>query len=90
MSDNDAGGVISYLVTGAQFGIGLFVPLVLLLAPMLYSVQEMSMRLGTVTQEGFSRLALKQYGRFWAYYLITTLAMENLFVLNSWFHHHRW
>lgn len=81
MADNDAGGVISYLVTGATFGIGLFVPLVLFLAPLLYTVQEMSMRLGVVTQEGFSRLALKRYGRFWGYYLISTLALENLFTL---------
>lgn len=81
MADNDAGGVISYAVTGAQFGIGLFVPLVLLLAPLLYTVQEMSMRLGVVTQEGFSRLALKRYGRFWGFYHITTLALENLLTL---------
>lgn len=81
MADNDAGGVISYFVTGAQFGIGLFVPLVLVLALLLYTVQEMSMRLGAVTQEGFSRLALRRYGRFWGYYHISTLAFENLLTL---------
>ena len=32
MADNDAGGMISYCVTGVQFGIGLFIPLVLCLA----------------------------------------------------------
>jgi Mn2+/Fe2+ NRAMP family transporter len=81
MADNDAGGVISYAITGAQFGIGLFVPLVLLLAPLTYTVQEMSMRLSVVTQEGFSRLALKRYGRFWGFYHIITLALVNLFTL---------
>jgi Mn2+/Fe2+ NRAMP family transporter len=74
LADNDAGGVISYAVTGAQFGIGLFVPLVILLAPLTFTIQEMSMRLGSVTQEGFSRLTLQRYGRFWGYYHITTLA----------------
>ncbi len=79
--DNDAGGIISYAVTGVQFGIGLFVPLVLCLFFLTYTVQEMSMRLGAVTQEGFSRLARRRYGKFWGYYHISTLAFENLLTL---------
>ena len=81
LADNDGGGVISYAVTGAQYGIGFFVPLVLCLAPLTYTVQEMSLRLGAVTQDGFSRLALKRYGHFWAYYHITTLSFENVLTL---------
>ncbi|MDQ0201670.1 NRAMP family divalent metal transporter [Neobacillus ginsengisoli] len=81
MADNDAGGVISYAVTGAQFGIGLFIPLVICLAPLTFTIQEMSMRLCAVTQEGFSRLALRRYGKFWGYYHISTLAFENLLTL---------
>ena len=81
MADNDAGGVISYTATGAQFGIGLFIPLVICLAPLTFTIQEMSMRLCAVTQEGFSRLALKRYGKFWGYYHISTLAFENLLTL---------
>lgn len=81
LANNDAGGVIAYAVTGAQFGIGLFVPLVICLAPLAFTIQEMSMRLGAVTQEGFARLALRHYGRFWGYYHISTLAFENLLTL---------
>jgi Mn2+/Fe2+ NRAMP family transporter len=81
MADNDAGGVISYVLTGAHFGIGLFVPLALILAPLTYTVQELSMRLSVVTQEGFSRLAVKRYGRFWGFYHIITLALSNLLIL---------
>lgn len=81
LADNDAGGVISYTVTGVQFGIGLFVPLVLCLAFLTFTVQEMSMRLGAVTQEGFSRLARRRYGKFWGYYHVSTLAFENLLTL---------
>ncbi|MBM7645999.1 Mn2+/Fe2+ NRAMP family transporter [Scopulibacillus daqui] len=81
IANNDAGGVISYAVTGATFGIGLFIPLVFCLAPLAYTIQEMSMRLGAVTQEGFSRLALRRYGKFWGYYHISTLAFENLLTL---------
>jgi len=81
LANNDAGGVISYAVTGAQFGIGLFVPLVICLAPLAFTIQEMSMRLGAVTQEGFSKLVLRRYGRFWGYYHTATLAFENLLTL---------
>ena len=73
--------MISYTATGVQFGIGLFVPLVLCLAFLTFTVQEMSMRLGAVTQEGFSRLARRRYGKFWGYYHISTLAFENLLTL---------
>ena len=81
MANNDAGGVISYAVTGAKFGIGLFVPLVLCLAPLEFTIQEMSMRLGAVTAVGFPRLARRRYGAFWGYYHISTLAFENLLTL---------
>ncbi|KEQ22473.1 NRAMP family divalent metal transporter [Paenibacillus tyrfis] len=81
IANNDAGGAISYAVTGATFGIGLFVPLVLCLAPLTFTIQEMSMRLSAVTQEGFARLALRRYGKFWGYYHISTLAFENLLIL---------
>lgn len=81
LANNDAGGVISYAVTGAQFGIGLFVPLVICLVPLSFTIQEMSMRLSAVTQQGFSRLAFRHYGRFWGYYHISTLAVENLLTL---------
>ncbi|MCL6442814.1 MAG: divalent metal cation transporter [Alicyclobacillus sp.] len=81
LADNDAGGVISYTATGVQFGIGLFVPLVLCLAVLTFTVQEMSMRLSAVTQEGISRLAQRRYGKFWGYYHVTTLALENLLTL---------
>jgi Mn2+/Fe2+ NRAMP family transporter len=81
LANNDAGGVISYAVTGAQFGIGFFVPLVICLAPLAFTIQEMSMRLGAVTQEGFSRLALRRYGRFWGGYHVATLVFENLLTL---------
>ncbi|MDA8333860.1 MAG: divalent metal cation transporter [Peptococcaceae bacterium] len=81
IANNDAGGVIAYTVTGAQFGIGLFVPLVLCLLPLEFTIQEMSMRLGAATGKGFSSLARQRYGAFWGYYHIGTLAFENLLTL---------
>jgi Mn2+/Fe2+ NRAMP family transporter len=81
IANNDAGGVIAYAVTGAQFGIGLFVPLVICLAPLEFTIQEMSMRLGAATGLGFARVARQRYGAFWGYYHISTLAFENLLTL---------
>jgi Mn2+/Fe2+ NRAMP family transporter len=81
MADNDAGGIISYTITGVKFGIGLFIPLVCCLVIVTYTVQEMAMRLGIVTQTGFTKLILQHYGRFWLCYQIITLIFENLLTL---------
>lgn len=81
LADNDAGGVISYAVTGARFGIGLFLPLTLLMAVVTYTVQEMAMRLGVVAQESYNSLVRHKYGRFWMGYQLLSLVAENLLTL---------
>ncbi|MCY0870240.1 MAG: divalent metal cation transporter [Firmicutes bacterium] len=81
IGDNDAGGVISYAVTGATFGISLFIPLVLSLGVVTYTVQEMSMRVGAVSQTGYAKLVFNRFGRGWGFYHITTLTIENLITL---------
>lgn len=81
LADNDAGGVISYTVTGAKFGIGLFLPLTLCLVFLTYTVQEMSMRLGVVASEGYLPLVRKNYGRFWMAIQLLALAVQNLITL---------
>ena len=52
LAANDAGGVISYAVTGAKFGLGFFLPATLCLIFITYTVQEMAMRLGRGIQKG--------------------------------------
>jgi len=37
LANNDAGGMISYTITGARFGIGLFIPLTLCLGIATYT-----------------------------------------------------
>lgn len=83
MADNDAGGMIAYTVTGVKFGIGFFIPLVLCLVVVTYTVQELAMRLSTVTQAGFSKLVCQHYGRFWLCYHIITLFFGNLLMLST-------
>lgn len=81
VADNDAGGVISYAVTGAKFGVGLFIPLTLCLVFITYTVQEMAMRLGVVAAKGYTHLIRERYGKGWMLFQIAALSVENLITL---------
>ena len=70
--------MISYTMTGATFGISLFLPLLFLLAPVGYNFQEMSMRLSAVTRAEYRQLLLCHFGRFWCYSSVSALALANL------------
>jgi len=78
LANNDSGGMISYTMTGATFGISLFLPLLFLLAPVGYNFQEMSMRLSAVTRVDYQDLLLRHFGRFWCYASVSVLAVGNL------------
>lgn len=78
LANNDAGGMIGYAMTGARFGISLFLPLLFLLAPVGYNFQEMSMRLAAVTQVEYRALLLTQFGRFWSHGSVAALTFANL------------
>src|SRR5438552_4146629 len=59
--DNDAGGIATYSVAGAQFGYTLLwtmIPITIALV----IVQEMSSRMGAVTGKGLSDLIREQFG----------------------------
>lgn len=59
--DNDAGGITTYAVTGAQFGykfLWIFIPMTLALIV----VQEMSARMGAVTGKGLADLIRENFG----------------------------
>ena len=81
LADNDAGGVISYAVTGAKFGVGLFIPLTLLMVLITYTVQEMAMRLGVVAEDSYNTLVKQKYGKFWMIYQLLSLVVENFITL---------
>jgi Mn2+/Fe2+ NRAMP family transporter len=78
LANNDAGGMISYTMTGATFGISLFLPLLFLLAPVGYNFQEMSMRLSAVTQVEYQELLHRNFGWFSCYGSVSALALANL------------
>jgi Mn2+/Fe2+ NRAMP family transporter len=65
LADTDAGNVVTAAQSGAQWGYRLL-PLVLLLIPMLYMVQELTVRLGISTGQGHCELIRSRFGLGWA------------------------
>jgi len=75
--DNDAGGIATYSVAGAQFGyrlLWLLPPTCLLLV----LVQEMCNRMGVVTGKGLSGLIRERYGLRASFYLMAALVLTNI------------
>ncbi|KZC17507.1 metal transporter [Rhodanobacter sp. FW510-R12] len=81
LGDNDAGGVLTYAQTGAAYGLGLFLPLMLVLGFVAYVVQEMTIRLGAVTRRGHAELIWKRYGPFWGIFSLVDLVLANILTL---------
>ncbi len=75
--DNDAGGITTYSVAGAQYGYGLLwmMPLV---AVALIVIQEMSARLGVVTGKGLADLIRESLGVRWTAIVVAILLIANL------------
>ncbi len=77
VADNDAGGVITYAQTGSIFGLGFFIPFMVLMLPVAYFVQEMTVRLGAVTHRGHAEMIWKRYGKFWGAFSLSDLVVAN-------------
>ncbi|MGO9297101.1 MAG: NRAMP family divalent metal transporter, partial [Streptosporangiaceae bacterium] len=65
LADTDAGSLITASQSGAQWGYRMILPQVILM-PILYVVQEITVRLGIVTKKGHGALIREQLGRWWA------------------------
>jgi Mn2+/Fe2+ NRAMP family transporter len=66
LADCDAGNVVTAAQSGAQWGVRL-APWLLALTPLLYMIQELSVRLGIFTGEGHGELIRKRFGPVWAW-----------------------
>ena len=80
VADNDAGGISTYAVTGAQYGFKLLWVLVLLL-PIAYFIQEMTVRVGAVTKRGHAEMIFEGFGSFWGWFAIADLVIVNWLTL---------
>ena len=74
LADTDVGSIVTAAQSGAQWGYRLLL-LQLLLMPVLYVVQELTVRLGVVSGEGHAALIKRHYGRFWAWLSVATLVV---------------
>ena len=62
-SDDDPSGILTYLQGGAMLGFGaLWTALATL--PMMYGIQEMSGRIGLVTEKGLIRIIKERYPKY--------------------------
>jgi Mn2+/Fe2+ NRAMP family transporter len=75
LADTEAGSVITAAQSGAQRGYELL-SLQLLIIPLLFMVQELTVRLGFGTGKGYGELILQRFGRLWALPWILTLAVS--------------
>lgn len=80
LADNDAGGITTYAATGARYGYGLIWFLVLL-GPIAYFIQEMTVRLGAVTKRGHAEGVFEAFGPFWGWFTLTDLVFMNWLTL---------
>jgi len=75
LADTDAGSAIVAAQSGAQWGYRLLL-LQILLIPILYIVQELTVRLGLSTRKGHGELIAEQFGKGWAWLSVTTLLVS--------------
>ena len=82
VADNDAGGITTYTATGAKYGYDLIWFLVLL-GPIAYFVQEMTVRLGAVTKRGHAEAIFDAFGTFWGWFSLFDLSLTDWLTLIS-------
>lgn len=80
IADNDAGGITTYAATGSKYGYGLLWFLVLL-GPVAYFVQEMTVRLGAVTKRGHAEAIFEAFGSFWGWFSLIDLFLSDWLTL---------
>ena len=81
LGENDGPSMLSYAATGARFGIGFFLPFVVLTFLMACVVQEMTVRLGAATHRGHAELIFDRYGPFWGWFSMADLMLGNFLTL---------
>src|SRR3984885_904335 len=79
-ADTEAGSVTTAATSGAQYGMKLILLQLLLIIP-LFVVQEMTVRLGTVSGRGHAALIRERYGLGWAWISLGTMLVTNFAAL---------
>ena len=82
LADTDAGSIITAAQSGAEWGYRLLL-LQVVLIPILYVVQEVTVRLGIVTGRGHGQLIRERFGAPWAWVSVATLILSCMGALIS-------
>ncbi|MHB1870513.1 MAG: NRAMP family divalent metal transporter [Steroidobacteraceae bacterium] len=77
LADTDVGSIITAAQSGVQWGYRLLL-LQLLLVPVLFVVQELTVRLGIFTGQGHGELIRKSFGTGWAWLSVSGLGVATL------------
>jgi NRAMP (natural resistance-associated macrophage protein)-like metal ion transporter len=75
--DNDAGGITTYSLAGAEFGLRLLWYMVPITG-VLILIQEMSARMGAVSGKGLAALIRERFGAAVTFYLMIGIVLTNL------------
>jgi Mn2+/Fe2+ NRAMP family transporter len=82
LADTDAGSIITAAQSGAEWGYRLLL-LQIALIPVLYIVQELTVRLGIVSGKGHAELIRAHFGDYWAWLSVGTLVLACIGALLS-------
>ena len=74
LADTDVGSIITAGQSGVQWGYRLLLVQAVLI-PILFMVQELTVRLGIFTGRGHGELIVQSFGRFWAWVSVAGLAV---------------
>lgn len=74
LADTDVGSIITAAQSGAQWGYRLLL-LQFILMPILFIVQELTVRLGIFTGKGHGELIRERFGSGWAYLSVSGLTI---------------
>jgi len=77
LADTDVGSIITAAQSGAQWGYQLL-SLQILLIPILYIAQELTVRLGIFTGKGHGELIRSQFGPMWAWISVGGLVLASI------------
>ena len=75
LADTDAGSIVTAAQSGAVWGYKLL-SLQLILIPILYIIQELTLRLSLSTGKGHAELIRQYFGKFWAWFAVSTLVIS--------------
>jgi Mn2+/Fe2+ NRAMP family transporter len=73
--------MISYATSGATYGLGFFLPFIVVTFAMAIVCQEMCMRVGAVTHRGYGQLVMERFGPLWGWFSAGDLIVTNMVTL---------